>query len=249
MSYQEIDEKALLVKNIFSKIAQKYDLMNDILSFGLHRFWRRKACKSLLLNISKNIDESQKEIKILDLACGTGVMSFMLEKLSKKFFPNKTIKIIGVDFSPEMLKIAEIKKITKNSLVEFQKADALNLYFEDQVFDGVMLAYGLRNVSNYKRCLEEIKRVCKSKGVLLILDFIHSNMLFENILNFYKVKIIPQLGHLLTKNRQAYEYLSTSIKDYLNQEELALLLKETAWQNIQYKNLLGGISCIHRSIK
>jgi ubiquinone/menaquinone biosynthesis methyltransferase len=227
-------DKSDYVKNLFNKLAVKYDFMNDLITGGLHRNWKTKICKLLKLKSDNHV---------LDIACGTGDICF---KLQKKYSKNN-LNITGIDFSENMLDIARKKNKYKN--IEFLKADALNLPFEDNFFDAITLSYALRNMSDYKTCLLEANRVCKKNGQIIILDMSYPNKFTDLITKFYRFTIIPILGKIFVENLEAYSYLTNSIYLYLKQEELCDLLKNTGWYKINYTNLLGGISSIHQAKK
>jgi len=212
--------------------------MNDFISFGLHRLWKKQACQIL---------EAKKKERVLDLATGTGDLAFYLEELSNNL--NLELEITAVDFSKEMLKIAESKKQRKNSKVNFVKADIMNLNFENESFDRIIISYGLRNIKNYQKGLKEIYRISSKNSRLVILDLSYPNQFFEKLTEFYRFKILPLFGKFLTQDQAAYEYLVNSIYFYLNQEELKELLEKTNWQKVKYKNLFGGLSVIHSADK
>ena len=235
--------KEVFVKNIFSRISGYYDFMNDFLTFGVHRIWKKQACENLNILNKKN----KNFCRILDLACGSGDLAFKFEKLYRKKLNNLgiSLEITGVDFCQEMLEQAKLKAKKLNSSVIFQQADALNLLFENNYFDGILIGYGLRNTGDFKLCLEECLRVCAENGKISILDLSHPCEFVDKISSFYRVNIIPFIAKVFFKNSEAYEYLINSAKAFLTQKELVSLLELTGWKNIKYKNLLWGISALH----
>ncbi len=232
------EQKSEFVQKLFNNIASKYDLMNDLITLGLHKLWKKEIAESLLMK--NNISA----IRILDLCCGTGDLTCILAKTYPK------AEIIGLDFSHQMLEIAENRKVQENTHnTIFTEGSALDLPFANNYFDGITISFGLRNVSDYRKCLSEILRVCKPESKLIILDLSHPTGFWHYISYPYRFWLLPALGQLLTKNYKAYDYLPNSIKTYPNQEQLNNLLQEVGWQTTNYKNIFGGIVCIHSGIK
>lgn len=230
-------EKEFFVKNLFDRISSYYDYMNDLITFGLHRTWKKQACKLLNLN-------SSHDRKLLDLACGSGDIAFYLEKI----YPEASIT--GVDFSPKMLEIAEKKAKKKSSKVNFIQGDALNLPFEKDFFDGAIISYGLRNMSDYGACLKELNRVIKPNGKLIILELSHPEGFVKTMTSIYRFKILPMLGMLFAKDHNAYSYLPNSIMNYPRPEELIEIMKKNGWEKeVSYKVIFGGVCAIHRGTK
>ena len=233
MTLPSSENKAQFIQNIFANIAPKYNLMNDLMTMGLHRLWKRQACE--LLN--KNCQN------ILDIATGTGDLAFILSEL----YPNA--QITGIDSSPEMLSIAHARNKSPN--IQFHNINAMNMTdeLENNKFNGAIISYGLRNMPNYQDCLSQIYQVLKPGGKLVILDMSYPNTLVNIISAPYRYIIIPILGKLIAGSHVSYDYLTQSHKQYLTQDALANMLSKTGFKNINYKNLLGGISCIHQAIK
>jgi len=223
------------IKLLFAHIAQKYDFLNDLMTLGLHRAWKKRACELLSPAASSG--------KLLDIACGTGDISFQLEAMYKEY------TVYGVDFSEEMLSVARCRKNKQGSEVNFLEADALDLPFADNYFAGAIISYGLRNISQRDKCLKEIYRVCSQGAKLVILDLSHPIFPFDKLSTLYRYRLVPCLGSIFTSCPQAYEYLPNSIKNYPDQEELMQMLKRNAWKDVEYENILGGISAIHWGAK
>ena len=226
------DEKPEYVQKLFGKVAQYYDVMNDLMSFGLHRLWKKQATQLLVL-------PQNTTAKILDLCCGTGDIVFYLNKA----YPQA--QIIGVDFCPEMLSIAAERN--KNNLQPgtFIQADAMNLPFEDNTFDGVTIGWGLRNVQDYQQCLSEIYRVLKPAAKLVIIDMSTPTPVMGVMSGFYRHQIMPLIGRIIANDAKSYQYLSYSITFFLNQVQLLSLMQDLGFKNVQYQNKLGGICAIH----
>lgn len=232
MTLPSQENKEQFVYKLFSQLANNYDLMNNLMTGGLHILWKREACELALKNNSN---------EILDLACGTGDMSFALNKISPE------ANIIGLDFCQEMLDIAIDKNTSEK--IKFIQGNALELNLPDNSFDSVIISYGLRNMSDYKKCLEEIYRVLKPTGKLVILDMSHPNKLM-NILSWpHRHIVIPVLGRIFAQDSDSYKYLVNSINIYLNQEELKDLLVNLGFREVNYKNFMGGVSALHTGVK
>ena len=199
---------------MFDMISKKYDLINDLISFYTHKFAKTKAIKSL---------EIPNGAKVLDLCCGSGDLGRIAKKI------NKSIEVIGVDFSSEMLKIAQ----KKNRNITYFNQDATNLSFEDETFDYVVMGFGLRNIENQDKALEEIKRVLKRDGKFLHLDFNN-----KSFLNKLYDKIILFLLKIFLKEIEPYLYLIDSKHDLYNNKELIKNFKDVGFKHIFDKEIL-----------
>jgi len=219
------------IVNMFDSIAKSYDLVNRILSFGIDKQWRKKAILESLELINK------ENISVLDVACGTGDMieSFLKYK--------NDINIIGLDPSKEMLKIAKEKLPN----IKFIQGYATDLPFENNTFDIVSISFGIRNVIETQKAIEEFYRVLKPNGILLILEFTKSNG--ENTLrkcvDLYTQKISPIIGELFSKNKKAYEYLPKSIENFYTKDMLCELIEKEGFIIKKAKNFnFGQVSMI-----
>ena len=196
--------KTSLVQEVFSNIAKNYDLMNDLMSFGTHRLWKKELID--MMNI-------QVEDRIIDVGSGTGDLISLI--LSKQIIS----KIYSIDLNNDMLKYG--RKRFKSKKVEFIKANAENLPFESDYFDKYIISFCLRNVTNIKKALLEAYRVLKPCGIFYCLEFSSpKSNLINSIYNNYKKNIIPWIGEKIAKNKKAYKYLEESIDMFPNQEEL-----------------------------
>lgn len=227
-------QKANFVQNMFGRIADKYDLMNDLMTTGLHRLWKKQVCKSL------NIQAGHK---VLDLCCGTGDLTTMLSRTCSE------AEIIGLDFSGEMLSFAKERVTPKSSSIQFVQGDALNLPFADNTFDRAVVSFGLRNVSDYEQCLREVFRVCKGGAKFMILDLSHPNAFWHYLSYPYRYWIVPLLGKLIAGESAAYSYLPNSIQNYPDQAKLAELMSKAGWHNVTFHNIFGGVVAIHEGFK
>lgn len=222
---------------MFSGIAGKYDFLNHFLSLNIDKAWRRKVRERLMAVLN---DENAV---VLDVACGTGDLSFELQHDSKA-------KIIGTDFCRPMLSIAREKGGKIGSPVPFVEADAMNLSFPTDSFDALTIAFGLRNLPNFSNGLKELHRVIKPGGRIAILEF--SNPVvpgFRQIFNLYFNQVLPRIGGLVSGSRGAYEYLPNSVSKFPAQKALAELMRQTGFTGVEYTNLTGGIAAIHTGIK
>jgi demethylmenaquinone methyltransferase/2-methoxy-6-polyprenyl-1,4-benzoquinol methylase len=225
-------DKSSYIQNLFNSIAQKYDWMNDLMTFGLHRLWKAELIRELNLSSGD---------KVLDLCCGTGDVAL----LAAKKFPQA--EIFAVDFSEEMLKLARRKSDLSN--LKFIQGDAMSLPFSNDTFKAVFISFGLRNVSDYELCLKEINRVCCAGAKLSILDMSHPKGFFDLLSGFYRFTIVPLFGKLFAKDNDAYNYLPNSIYQYPDQERLSKLMEQTGWKDVSFKNLFGGVIAFHRGVK
>ena len=222
------------VNKIFYSIADKYDLMNDLMSFGLHRRWKKKFVDLIKLNFKK------KNI-ILDLGCGTGDIISQIKNESKL---NSNYLACLVDPNIKMMKHG-IKKIKKKNVIWIASYGE-KLPFKNNKFDLVTMSFSLRNVENIKKTLNEINRVLKKNGQFLCLEFGKiKNLTINSIYKIYSDNFIPELGKKITGNKEAYKYLVESIKEFPSQEEVCKILKLRKFYNINYFNLNFGIATIY----
>ena len=222
------------VNKIFQSIADKYDLMNDLMSFGLHRNWKKKFVDLIDLNFAK------KNI-ILDLGCGTGDIIFHINNKSKL---NSNYLAYLVDPNTEMMKYG-IKKFKKKN-ISWLASYGEKLPFKNNKFDLVTMSFSLRNVENIKITLNEINRVLKKDGQFLCLEFGKiKNLAINSIYKIYSDSFIPELGKKITGNKKAYKYLVESIKRFPSQDEICKILKLRKFYNINYYNLNFGVAVIY----
>lgn len=216
------------IVKMFDDIAPTYDKLNRILSFGVDKSWRKKAIKEVLKN-------APQSVKIADIACGTGDMIALWQDLA-----HKTVQIVGVDPSEQMLEIAR-KKIKD---AKFIKAYAQNLPLNNDSIDILSISYGIRNVIERKKAFNEFARVLKKGGILLILEFTKREK--GGVLawgrDFYLAKILPKIGKFISKNATAYSYLPDSIDSFLSKDELILELENAGFSLVKYQNFSLGIS-------
>ncbi len=231
-----MSQKAERVHNIFSNIAHRYDMANDVISFGVARFWRTKLVR--LSGVDKNSN-------VLDVATGTGDLAIEFKQTAVNG------DVIGVDFCANMLIPAPKKALDRNLKVTFKQGDAMALEFSDQTFDVVSISYGLRNVVDAALAVKEMGRVLKPGGRLMILETGRSEMpVFAPLFNFYFAKIMPIFGGFLSGSKDAYQYLDASSKNFPYGGKLVELIEKTgAFAKVEAFPLFGGISYIYRATK
>jgi demethylmenaquinone methyltransferase/2-methoxy-6-polyprenyl-1,4-benzoquinol methylase len=237
--YQQVDaaDKQGLVKGVFDSVASSYDLMNDVLSFGAHRLWKRYAIG--LSNVSKGD-------KVLDIAGGTGDLAI---KFREKV--GETGRVILSDINGAMLEEGRKNLIDRGLVdVEFVQANAESLPFEDNTFDCVSIAFGLRNVTDKDAALKQMHRVLKKGGCLLVLEFSKvDNIALEKFYDFYSFNIMPKLGGLIANDEDSYQYLAESIRKHPDQETLKQMALDAGFSFCEFHNLSGGIVALHKAVK
>ena len=222
-------DKQILVEDIFSKISNKYDFMNDLMSLGLHRLWKKELVD--LMNLNKN------EI-VLDLASGSGDL---IKLLKNKY----NCRCVGYDSSLNMLKTS-MRKITLEN-VFLVNGRAEKMPFKTRSFDAVTASFGVRNFSDVEQAFSEIKRVLKYEGKFYCLEFSQiNNPYLRKVFSFYS-RIIPFYGKLFLKNEKAYTYLVNSIKEFPNQIQLTKKLLKAGFKNVEVIDILDGLASIHIS--
>ncbi len=231
------EEKATLVRNIFNAVSSRYDLMNDLMSVGLHRVWKNSFVEMLAL---------RKGAHILDLAGGTGDIAFRLLK------KRNDIRVTVCDINENMLEEGRARAIDRNILrgIAWQCGDAESLPFADNHFDDCAVAFGIRNVTRKEKALAEIYRVLKPGGRFLCLEFSpvrHS--MFSPLYDFYSFRVIPAVGEAVTGNREAYRYLVESIRRFPDRETFAAMLRKAGFVRVTTRSLSGGIVAIHSGWK
>tara|TARA_Y100001936_G_scaffold223076_1_gene239529 strand:+ start:2475 stop:3179 length:705 start_codon:yes stop_codon:yes gene_type:complete len=231
---QNLQNKAGLVEGVFNKVYDKYDLMNDFMSFGIHRVWKR--------NLMNWMSPSKNKM-YLDVACGTG-------DLGKLYldFTDKNCKIVSLDSNHKMIEKGK-KRLSKYKNIKWMVGEAEKLPLENNTFDFYTISFGLRNTKNINKSLSEAYRVLKPGGRYLCLEF--SKIQNSNLDFLYKnySKIIPYIGKAVVGDKDPYEYLTKSIEEFVNQEELIDLMKQNNFKNCSYRNLSGGIVAIHSGWK
>ncbi len=229
MTKASLAKKPHEVAEMFNRVAAKYDITNDVLALGFTYSWRKKT--------NSILNPKYGEV-ILDLAAGTGT--------SSNAFTKSGAKIIACDFSIGMLKEGK-KRFPK---LNFSAGDALSLPFPSETFDAVTISFGIRNVHDVQKALTEMLRVTKKGGRIVICEFSSPTLkFFKNIYMEYLMKALPAIAKKTSSNPDAYEYLADSIRTWPNQTEFAHQLQNANWDNVEWKNLTGGIVAIHKAEK
>ena len=228
-----VDDKADLVKGVFDSVASRYDIMNDLMSAGLHRLWKRHT-----------IDQAavRKGHVVLDLAGGTG-------DLAKEFAQRvgTTGHVVLADINAAML-IQGRRRLVDEGVagnLSVAQVDAQNLPFDDSTFDRVTVAFGLRNVTDKSAALQSIHRVLKPGGKLLILEFSKPAEAIKPAYDFYSFNVLPILGKLVTSDADSYQYLAESIRMHPDQETLLGMMQDAGLERCRYQNMAGGIVALH----
>ncbi len=236
-------ESAARVRDMFSDIAPRYDLLNRLLSFSLDQKWRKLTARKFR-RIYRRTDA-----RILDLCCGTGDLSFALEDERVNVIRDATahrVPIVGCDFAFPMVERAKRKACTDSHAAVFVNADALNMPFPNASFDLVTTAFGFRNLANYERGLLEIARVLKPGGKIAILEFSEpSNGAMAALYRFYFRRILPVAGGVISGNASAYAYLPKSVAKFPLPRELAALMGKTGFTEVQYESWNFGSVVLH----
>ena len=230
-----VNEKAEHVGDVFHSVAEEYDLMNDAMSFGMHRLW-----KEMLIELSELSEGSIA----LDIASGTADIPRLI---NKKF---KSVSMHVTDINASMLALGKDRAINENFFhnCSFALASGENLPYQDQTFDLVTVGFGLRNFTDKERGLKEMRRVLKPNGVLLILEFSKpTNSFFSKIYDWYSFNIIPKLGNFLANDSESYQYLAESIRMHPDQETLKDMVLDAGFDDCKFYNLVNGVVCIHKA--
>ena len=227
-------EKTRLVNSVFNKVYKNYDLMNDIMSFGIHRLWKKNLVSWM---------NPQLENKIIDVASGTGDLAKIISNKN-----NNQNSIHCVEPNRGMFETGVEKlKLLKN--IKWHLYPAEKLPFKDNTFDFYTISYGIRNVTDINLCLKEAFRILKPGGRFFCLEFSKVENEILNLLYQNYSKLIPLFGKIIVGSSNPYEYLVTSIDKFYNQHELALLIEKNKFSNVQFRNLSNGISAIHSGWK
>jgi demethylmenaquinone methyltransferase/2-methoxy-6-polyprenyl-1,4-benzoquinol methylase len=231
-------EKAKLVRGVFDSVAGQYDLMNDLMSFGIHRIWKRIAVQ--LANVRSGDC-------VLDLAGGTGDLTLLFEKRV-----GKTGEVVLADINGAMLRTGRDRLIDKGVAgnIGYAQVNAECLPFADNSFDCVCIAFGLRNVTDKDAALHSMQRVLKPGGRLIVLEFSHpTDKITEKLYDFYSFNILPKMGAFVAKDADSYRYLAESIRMHPKQEVLKTMMENAGLERCEYFNMTHGIVAVHRGYK
>jgi ubiquinone/menaquinone biosynthesis methyltransferase len=230
--------KGGLVGEVFSSVASKYDVMNDFMSFGIHRIWKDELVRHV---------NSQKDLKILDMAGGTGDVAFRMYKKLKKYSDDFAITV--ADFNAQMLEVGKKNAIDKNVIgeeISWAEDNGEKSKFDSDSFDYYTIAYGIRNFTDLKKGVEESFRLLKKGGKFLCLEFNQvENEMLKKLYDFYSFNIIPKVGKLITGDDEPYKYFVESIRTFPDSESFKKMLEETGYKNVSYKKLTFGVSTLY----
>ena len=235
--FESVDEreKARRVRGVFDSVAPRYDLMNDLMSMGLHRAW--KAYTVMVANVRPGD-------QVLDIAGGTGDLALAF---AKKVGP--TGRVVHTDINEAMLRTGRNCLLDAGVALPTLVCDAEKLPFPEGSFDLVSVAFGLRNMTHKEAALAEMNRVLKPGGKLLVLEFSRVAKPLQKAYDWYSFKVLPQLGSLVAGDSASYRYLAESIRVHPGQEELKALMKKGGFGHVDYHNLTGGVVALHVGIK
>ncbi|WP_163835963.1 bifunctional demethylmenaquinone methyltransferase/2-methoxy-6-polyprenyl-1,4-benzoquinol methylase UbiE [Spartinivicinus ruber] len=231
-------DKAEKVAEVFHSVAQKYDIMNDLMSFGVHRLWKRFTIE---------LSAVRQGHQVLDIAGGTGDLAFQFAKLV-----GPAGRVVLADINNSMLTVGRDKLIDRGIVdnTEFVQANAECLPFADNTFNCITIAFGLRNVTDKNAALRSMLRVLKPGGRLLVLEFSKTeNPLLSKAYDLYSFSVLPALGKLVTSDSDSYRYLAESIRMHPDQETLKEMMEDAGFVRTTYHNLTGGIVAVHKGIK
>ncbi|WP_223607484.1 bifunctional demethylmenaquinone methyltransferase/2-methoxy-6-polyprenyl-1,4-benzoquinol methylase UbiE [Chryseobacterium sp. OSA05B] len=233
--YNSEATKKSQVEDMFDNIAPKYDLLNHVLSMKIDVLWRNKLVKMM---------KKDNPQEVLDVATGTGDLAITIEK-------GTDAKVIGLDLSQQMLNVGviKIKKLKLDGKISMQKGDAENLPFEDNRFDAVSVAFGVRNFENLTKGLAELRRVVKDNKSVYILEFSKVEGFLGPFYMFYFKNILPAIGRLVSKDNRAYTYLPDSVNAFPFGEKMKQILLDTGFKKVEYKKLSLGIATIYKATK
>ncbi|KAJ8461033.1 hypothetical protein OPV22_033959 [Ensete ventricosum] len=249
------EEKSKLVGNVFSSVASNYDLMNDLMSIGLHRLWKDRLVTKLC---------PFPGMKHLDVAGGTGDIAFRvlehIRSVSRRAMQDglaeteEQTQIYICDINPNMLNIGKKRAIERgfaeDRYLHWVEGDAEALSFEDESMDGYTIGFGIRNVTHIEKALAEAYRVLKRGGRFLCLELSHVEYpVFKQLYDYYSFSVIPAVGELVAGDRESYQYLVESIRRFPNQDAFGRMIVDAGFQKVEYENLVGGVVAIHSGLK
>lgn len=235
--YKTVDEekKQSLVRGVFDSVASKYDVMNDVMSGGLHRIWKRFAVDQLRL---------RKGERVLDLASGTGDLIALMKPLV-----GETGDVLHTDINAAMLAEGRNRLLDNGVLAATTQCNAEALPFADNSFDAVTIAFGLRNVTRKEKALSEMHRVLRTGGRALVLEFSKPNSLLKTPYDWYSFNVLPRMGARIAGDEESYRYLAESIRMHPDQETLKSMFERAGFRRSDYFNLTGGIVATHIGYK
>ena len=234
--YQTVSEheKAGRVAEVFHSVANRYDVMNDLMSAGLHRVW--KAFTTARADVRPGM-------RVLDIAGGTGDLARVF---ARQAGPSGEVWL--TDINPSMLRVGRDRLVDDGAIVPVAVCDAENLPFPDAYFDRVSVAFGLRNMTHKDQALAEMRRVLKPGGKLLVLEFSKVHQALAPAYDWYSFRVLPWLGRRVAGDSASYRYLAESIRMHPDQETLSALMTQAGFSNVRYFNLTAGVAALHEGI-
>jgi demethylmenaquinone methyltransferase/2-methoxy-6-polyprenyl-1,4-benzoquinol methylase len=229
------EDKAKRVAGVFTSVASKYDIMNDLMSAGLHRLWKRFA-----ISVS-GVREGQR---VLDVAGGSADLSRLFLKAV-----SASGQVVLTDINNAMLRVGRDRLLDEGIATPTTQCDAEHLPFPDNYFDCVSIAFGLRNVTHKDAALREMHRVLKPGGRVIVLEFSKVAKPLEKAYDIYSFKVLPKMGDLIARDAESYRYLAESIRMHPGQEELKTMMEEAGLERVKYFNMTGGVVAVHRGYK
>ena len=235
--YQTVNEseKAAKVAEVFHSVAKNYDLMNDVMSGGLHRLWKHFTINTAYVPAGG---------KVLDIAGGTGDLS---RGWAKKVGRDGEVWL--TDINSSMLGVGRDRLLNEGLVLPVAVCDAEKLPFPDDYFDLVSVSFGLRNMTHKDTALQEMRRVLKPGGTLLVLEFSKVNKTLEPAYDLYSFKLLPLMGRLIAKDADSYQYLAESIRMHPDQETLKQMMLDAGFARVDYQNLTAGVVALHKGVK
>ena len=235
--FETVDEKdkAKRVAGVFTSVASKYDIMNDLMSAGLHRLWKRFAV---------GVSGVRRGQRVLDVAGGSGDLSRLFLKAV-----GETGEVVLTDINNAMLRVGRDRLLDEGFATPATQCDAEHLPFPDNYFDCVSIAFGLRNVTHKEAALKEMARVLRPGGRVIVLEFSKVAKPLEKAYDLYSFKVLPQMGKLVANDAESYKYLAESIRMHPGQEELKQMMMDAGLERVEYFNLTGGVVAVHRGYK
>lgn len=232
------EEKKQRVQDIFTSVADKYDLMNDLMSLGTHRLWKRFVAEKTNLKLGDSA---------IDVCGGTADIAMLMAKRA-----GENGRVVVYDINMEMLKNGRDKCIDRGFLknIRHVQGDAEEIAFEDNTFHCATVGFGIRNVTHLDMAFREMMRIVKPGGRVICLEFSHpTSKVFSKLYDIYSFKVMPEIGNVITGNRDAYTYLPESIRKFPKQEELKKIMEGVGLFKVKYYNLFNGIAAVHIGIK
>lgn len=229
------EEKSRRVAGVFTSVSSKYDVMNDLMSIGLHRVWKRFAV------VLSGVREGQR---VLDVAGGSADMSrLFLKKVGGSG------QVVLTDINNAMLRVGRDRLLDEGYATPVTQCDAERMPFPDNYFDCVSIAFGLRNVTHKDIALHEMQRVLKPGGCLVVLEFSRIAKPLKKIYDVYSLKLLPRIGQFVANDADSYRYLAESIRMHPGQDELKSMMEDAGLENVEYFNMTSGVVAVHRGYK